>query len=84
MEGNSLYQMLHRPTSRFFAYLTANGRHANCFHKLDEGSQYSTDRKTTLSSSPPTETITYQIPYKVLTQKYWHITGLNNAVAMFF
>ena len=70
-----------------FAYLTANGRQANCFHKLDEGSQYSTDRKTTLSSSPPTETITYLIPFKVLTQKYWLIIGFkkvsNYAEAMF-
>ena len=44
----------------FFTYLTAKGRHANCFHRLDEGSQYSTDLKTTLSSSPPTETITWK------------------------
>ena len=43
-------------------YLTAKGRQANCFQILVQGSQYSTDLKTTLSSSPPTETITCAVP----------------------
>ena len=47
-------------TCNYSTYLTANGRHANGFHNLPDESQYSTDLKTTLSSSPPTETITYK------------------------
>ena len=55
-------------------YLTAKGRAANCFQTLVHGSQYSTDLSTTLSSSPPTETITWAVPALRL-KKYlkWHI-----------
>ena len=50
-----------KETFRYYSYLTAKGRHANGFHNLPDESQYSTDLKTTLSSSPPTETITYKM-----------------------
>ena len=52
--------MIRLETCNYSTYLTANGRHANGFHNLPDESQYSTDLRTTLSSSPPTETITYK------------------------
>lgn len=42
--------------------LTAKGRHARFFHWFVTGSKLSTLRSTTLSSSPPTVTITSAVP----------------------
>ena len=42
--------------------LTAKGRHDSVFHACVEGSKDSTDRSTTLSSSPPTRMITSTRP----------------------
>ena len=55
------FRVIRLETCNYSTYLTANGRHANGFHNLPDESQYSTDLKTTLSSSPPTETITYKM-----------------------
>ena len=43
---------LHVWIEKNLIYLTAKGRQANCFQAFVHGSQYSTERKTTLSSSP--------------------------------
>lgn len=48
--------------------LTAKGRQARFFHWFVTGSKLSTLRSTTLSSSPPTVTITSAVPVAVATE----------------